>query len=168
MKELPKESKKESQSEGVLHLNTRSKFRPPDLIIRTKSEEDIGSKDSKREGYAKEKTVTISNVGIYEGSVTSNSVPHGKGKLKLKNGDFYEGEFQNGCFSGEGRMLSADGCEYVGEWKNNYRDGKGKEVWPNGNTFSGEFEADRKHGYGRKSLLRKIRLDGWKLLRRDL
>lgn len=147
---LSQDTHKGAQSEAVSSLNNRSKNRPPDLVIRTKSEEEIGSKDSKRE---KIKTVSITDVGIYEGEVTTvggnPGVPHGRGKLKLKNGDFYEGAFENGGFQGQGRMLAADGCEYLGSWQGNARHGKGIEKWPNGNWFEGEFEEDKKEGYGR-------------------
>lgn len=152
--ETQKDPQKGSQSEGVTPLTNRNKHRPGELIIRTKSEDEMGgSKDSKKENS---KTVTITDVGVYEGTCASNSIPHGKGKLKLKNGDFYEGEFENGAFCGEGRMVTTDGCEYVGQWKANSRHGKGKESWTNGNSFSGEFEQDKKHGYGRKNFIRSI------------
>lgn len=134
-------------SEATSNFNARLKNRPPELIIRTKSEEELGSKESKRE--QKVKTVSITDVGVYEGECTGSSVPHGKGKLKLKNGDFYEGDFENGCFKGSGRMLAANGCEYIGEWDSNCRHGKGKETWPNGNWFEGEFILDKKQGYGK-------------------
>lgn len=141
------ESKTIPQSLGG--FNDRPKLRGADFGTRTKSEEEVQGKDSSRRDISsKIKTVNITDIGIYEGNCAKGNIPHGTGKLKLKNGDFYEGEFENGCFRGEGRMYSADGCEYLGTWKDNCRHGKGKETWPNGNSFTGEFQNDKKHGYG--------------------
>lgn len=144
--EKPGESKTSAQS--VSCFNQKSKTSGKELGPRTKSEEDKLRETDRREAQPLSKAVSITDVGVYEGSYSKNNIPHGHGKLKLKNGDFYEGHFQNGCFDGEGRMVSSDGCEYLGTWKDNCREGKGKETWPNGNTFTGEFQADKKHGYG--------------------
>lgn len=115
--------------------------------VRAKSEEEL-YKDSKgKEGSVKIKVLNIPEVGLYEGNCVKG-VPHGEGKLKLKNGDYYEGQFLNGQFSGQGRMLAADGCEYVGQWVASCREGQGVEKWPNGNIYTGGFKSDKKDSYG--------------------
>lgn len=143
------DSKPSMQCASESGFNQKAKSRLGEGM-RTKSEEEFNSRDlQRRDQGGKIKLVNITDIGVYEGNCNKNNIPHGYGKLKLKNGDFYEGDFELGCFSGEGRMLTADGCEYRGFWQNNCRNGKGKETWTNGNKFTGEFMADKKHGYGK-------------------
>lgn len=112
----------------------------------TKSEEDYLKDSLKKDGSVK--VLNIPDVGLYEGHFLKG-MPHGDGKLKLKNGDTYEGQFQNGLFQGQGKMITADGCEYEGQWLASQRDGQGEEKWPNGNIYVGGFKEDRKDGYGK-------------------
>ena len=51
-------------------------------------------------------------------------LPHGHGKRKFDNEDFYEGQFKEGMANGHGtlRYKSDDNLEkYVGMWKNDQR-----------------------------------------------
>ncbi|KAG4127021.1 hypothetical protein ERO13_D10G192800v2 [Gossypium hirsutum] len=61
----------------------------------------------------------------------------------LPSGDFYTGQWCNGCPHGNGKYLWTDGCMYVGEWFKGKTTGKGKFCWPSGATYEGEF----KHGF---------------------
>lgn len=94
------------------------------------------------------KVINFTDIGIFEGLCNKN-IPHGPGKLKLKNGDFFEGEFVAGQFHGQGRMITSDGCEYNGRWQENCRNGKGTERWANGDFYEGDFKGDKKDGYGK-------------------
>lgn len=52
---------------------------------------------------------------------------HGKGKIKYKNGDLYEGDFFNGIKHGQGVY---------------------KFKLPNGRTYNGQFQIDTITGFG--------------------
>ena len=41
---------------------------------------------------------------------------HGEGKLVYKNGDVYEGSFQNDVIDGYGNYYAIDGSCYSGDW----------------------------------------------------
>ena len=59
-----------------------------DAVSRVKSEKDLFTDQTKKENGTK--VLSIPELGLYEGH-TVNSIPHGEGKLKLKNGDYYDG-----------------------------------------------------------------------------
>lgn len=63
---------------------------------------------------------------VFKGQFLAN-VFHGDGVLNLPNGDFYEGQFENGLFSGEGyyKWASAPRLYYKGEFKNGKLHGTG-------------------------------------------
>ena len=44
---------------------------------------------------------------------------HGKGKLIISEGDFYEGDFFDNKIEGFGEFWGRDGTVYRGEWKDN-------------------------------------------------
>jgi hypothetical protein len=54
--------------------------------------------------------------GKYTGYVGESGEPHGRGMLKLDNGDVYEGEFKNGRRHGQGVYTWAQGDLYTGPW----------------------------------------------------
>lgn len=62
------------------------------------------------------------------------NVFHGEGKLSLGNGDYYEGQFENGKFSGEGyyKWISQPRLNYKGEFKNGKLHGTGTLTNMNG------------------------------------
>ncbi len=63
-----------------------------------------------------------------------NGLPHGQGfltwKQGAKNGDTYEGEWENGLKKGKGVWISKNGETYTGDWANDKREGHG--VWKDG------------------------------------
>jgi len=63
---------------------------------------------------------------VYKGQFLAN-VFHGDGTLHLNNGDFYEGQFENGRFNGEGfyKWSSQPRLHYKGEFKNGKLHGTG-------------------------------------------
>ncbi len=108
--------------------------------------------------------------GLYYGDV-SNSLPHGKGVLKLKGGNLYRGKFKSGYMHGKGvfewtngnryegnycegkrhgkgTYTWANGAEYKGDYKSGLREGKGRLDLPNGKRFTGEFIGGKRHGQG--------------------
>ncbi|XP_069097091.1 MORN repeat-containing protein 1 isoform X2 [Pleurodeles waltl] len=97
---------------------------------------------------------------------------HGHGKLLLKDGSYYEGEFADGEIEGNGLrywasfgntysgqfscgelhgtgvMQYKDGARYEGEFSCGMREGYGILVDCNGQTYQGSFHDNKKHGEG--------------------
>ncbi|KAG7472804.1 hypothetical protein MATL_G00112830 [Megalops atlanticus] len=70
---------------------------------------------------------------------------HGHGKLMMKDGSFYEGEFANGEMEGNGlRYWARTGDSYSGQFSN----GHGFFLDKEGNTYEGAFHENKKHGEG--------------------
>lgn len=54
----------------------------------------------------------------YKGE-SSNGLPHGVGKMTMKNGDVYKGDFVNGVRHGLGELTFADKTQLTGQFENN-------------------------------------------------
>ena len=52
-------------------------------------------------------------LGTYKGDIKCN-LPHGKGVMKFKTGDIYEGSFLKGLRHGKGKDNFHTGDKYVG------------------------------------------------------
>lgn len=50
---------------------------------------------------------------------------NGQGIYKLKNGDTYSGQLEDGYFHGQGAYRCANGESYFGEFQNGLRSGQG-------------------------------------------
>ncbi|KAJ8257695.1 hypothetical protein GJAV_G00188700 [Gymnothorax javanicus] len=107
----------------------------------------------------------------YEGEWKTGK-KHGRGKLFMKDGSFYEGEFVNGEIEGNGlRFWARSGDSYSGQFKSGelhgfgvmqyasgekfegeycygLREGHGFLLDKEGNTYEGSFHEDKKHGEG--------------------
>jgi hypothetical protein len=83
-----------------------------------------------------------------DGKVIQKIIKHGKGTMKYKNGDFYEGYWKDGYQSVKGIMKYANGDVYDGEWNNGYQSGKGIMRYANGDIYEGEWFANREFGMG--------------------
>jgi hypothetical protein len=112
--------------------------------------------------------------GIYTGRVNSQNRPHGRGKMKYKDGSVFDGFFCNGFKHGNGILTFPSGNKYcgqffndlrkgygefyyfeseecyVGYWENNVREGRGEYRFKDGSIFRGIFKKDVKHGVGKK------------------
>ena len=55
---------------------------------------------------------------VYVGA-TLNGVPHGVGKMTMRNGDVYKGDFVNGLRHGLGELTFADKTQLTGQFENN-------------------------------------------------
>lgn len=73
---------------------------------------------------------------------------HGKGVLKHKNGEEYEGEFYNGKKDGMGKWKDLEGNTYEGQWSNDRKHGHGIYKTKEGFMYDGEFELNKRHGLG--------------------
>lgn len=120
------------------------------------------------------KRIVRENGDIYTGPVDRLDRPMGKGKLEMKNGNVYEGNFFDGEMTGYGVFRFASGKVYEGEilkgimhGKGRYNmivsvytgdffrgnmTGKGKLVMLDGATkgdeYEGEFVKGKPHGWG--------------------
>jgi len=70
------------------------------------------------------------------------------GKVILKNGDQYEGEFKNNTFNGEGTYIYSSGSKYIGKWKDGKSHFFGVLTFPDGATYIGEFKNGKFDGQG--------------------
>lgn len=91
---------------------------------------------------------TSSMIGWYSGSLRDDSIPHGRGRCVLTNGDQYEGPFHEGQMHGPSATLTkADGSTYTGDVFNNLPHGYGTYRTPN-RIHVGKFERGVPHGEG--------------------
>ena len=70
------------------------------------------------------------------------------GELAFKNGERYEGEFQNNKFNGQGKYTFSNGAKYDGEWKNGEYDTFGLHEYPDGAFYIGEYKNNQRNGLG--------------------
>ena len=83
----------------------------------------------------------------YEG--TFRAYKNDYGKLKIKNGNIYEGNFEDKTYkNGNGTIFYPNGDIYKGEWKNFRKNGKGVIYTKNGEIFESEWEDDHPIGNG--------------------
>ena len=85
---------------------------------------------------------------------------NGAGKLKMANGDTYEGHFIEGKPHGQGKYKKNKDSKkkydrnelhefsYTGEWKNGKPDGQGKQFENGGSVYDGDFKEGTKDGQG--------------------
>ncbi len=86
--------------------------------------------------------------GIYEGEV-NNKTFNGKRILKYKNGDIYEGDFEDGIKKGNGKMIFfKNKIEYIGDFTNEEINGKGKMKFDNSIYYKGDFINGKLEGKG--------------------
>ena len=99
-------------------------------------------KDDKR--YASDMTVgimTYKNGDVYNGA-WNNDKRNGKGKMTYENGDFYHGIWKNDERNGKGKMTYKNGDVYNGTWENDKRHGEGIMTYKNGDAWNGNWEND--------------------------
>lgn len=84
----------------------------------------------------------------YEGQFMSDK-KHGQGKLELKTGDIYIGEFKNNAISGYGKYIWKESKqEYNGNFLNGKFHGEGLYKWEDGQYFRGTYKNGIKEGKG--------------------
>lgn len=75
-------------------------------------------------------------------------LPHGTGKARYENGDYYEGEWIKGTPEGMGTYVEKDGSMYSGQWKSSIKTGEGTQKYVNGEVYIGKWEDNQPNGYG--------------------
>ncbi|HEU4853260.1 MAG TPA: hypothetical protein VFT37_14010, partial [Telluria sp.] len=104
----------------------------------------------------------------YKGEIRDGQL-HGKGFMRRKDNEEYEGDFANDNPHGFGVATSRSG-RYEGEWKFGRREGKGKMVFTLGGEYEGEWKNNRFHGLGTAKYIsgRKVTAQFVNGLRADL
>ena len=67
---------------------------------------------------------------------------HGKGVLRKRNGNVYEGEYKADKCDGFCVYRFTNGDKYEGEWKQGLKSGEGTISWHTGRSFQGRFADD--------------------------
>ncbi|XP_052061457.1 MORN repeat-containing protein 1-like isoform X3 [Mytilus californianus] len=84
----------------------------------------------------------------YEGEWVKGK-KHGFGKLLLKDGTYYEGQFNQGEITGTGfKFFSETKCKYKGQFVKGEMHGRGIMEFPDSSEYEGNFVHNRKNGYG--------------------
>ena len=77
----------------------------------------------------------------------------GFGKLKMRDGSFYEGEFVNGEICGTGmRLWSHNNNVYEGKFDQGEMNGMGVMKYGNGDVYQGQWADNKAEGFGKFSL----------------
>ncbi|RUS92178.1 hypothetical protein EGW08_000031, partial [Elysia chlorotica] len=74
---------------------------------------------------------------------------HGHGKLLMKDGTYYEGQFINGEINGNGyKYFASSMAKYTGQFLNGEMHGHGIMTYLNGNVYEGQWYKNKKQGFG--------------------
>ena len=84
----------------------------------------------------------------YEGQVSAEGVPHGRGVMRFSDGTVYDGEWENDEREGRGDERYM-GDVYSGGWHRDKKHGKGIHRYANGDAFEGEFAEGKRAGHGK-------------------
>ncbi|MDR0552796.1 MAG: hypothetical protein LBG13_01750 [Holosporales bacterium] len=126
------------------------------VVGNTSAMNDLGSATSNTAPipeYIEGKDVDLAYVGNrewgYRPCSTKTPPLNGQVKLRLRDGDILEGEFENGRMKEKGKLTYRNGNIYEGEFENCIPCGKGKRTNVSGATYEGEFKGGMPCGYGR-------------------
>ncbi|PRP80045.1 MORN repeat variant family protein [Planoprotostelium fungivorum] len=104
---------------------------------------------SMRHSVAPSYTSYKTSNGIYRGPLNAKRQKHGEGKLRLQNGDYYEGSFKWGLYHGYGKYVFKNGDMYVGDFMFGKHHGRGRFAYADsGDHYEGDFRCHRRHGRG--------------------
>ena len=138
------------------------------------------------EGYLLSLDDNRAFVSTYQGQWFDDKA-HGKGSLKLANGNYFEGEFvdnkkegkgtytwasgefagdrfeglyENNLRAGPGTYTWADGSQHTGSWVEGLREGEATTIWANGQRYQGDYKNDKRTGQGVKEWPNGVRYEG--------
>ena len=83
-------------------------------------------------------------VGLFK-----NGMFDGRGRLILRKGDYYEGEFKQNKANGFGKYVNVKGEIYIGNWKDDKQEGEGELILQDGSRYNGQFKNGMKNGEGK-------------------
>ena len=75
----------------------------------------------------------------------------GRGRLILRKGDYFEGEFKQNKANGFGKYVNIKGEIYIGNWINDKQEGEGELILKDGSRYNGHFKNGMKNGNGKIS-----------------
>lgn len=116
--------------------------KPEAYSLTTDSGEQPGSV-----GFTGRGKAAYKNGDVYEG-LYDNGRRHGKGTYTYYGGDEFQGIFVENKKSGLGRVTYKNGAFYHGYFKEGLREGEGTFKYANGDIYSGMWKAGKKHGRG--------------------
>ncbi len=73
----------------------------------------------------------------------------GDGTFYFKDGDVYQGNFENNKRNGYGMFLFANGDKFMGNFKDGLKEGYGTHIWKNGSKYEGDWKDNERTGKGR-------------------
>ncbi|XP_013083053.2 MORN repeat-containing protein 1-like isoform X3 [Biomphalaria glabrata] len=74
---------------------------------------------------------------------------HGHGKLLMKDGTFYEGQFTKGEITGSGyKYFATSNAKYTGEFLCGEMHGNGMMAYKDGSVYKGQWQKNRRQGFG--------------------
>ena len=88
---------------------------------------------------------------VYQGEMRDGR-PNGRGRLEIRSGEVFEGDWVNGALEGSGIHVDAAGDRYEGEFVGGVAQGPGRLMAKTGEIFSGAFRNGLKHGKGKTTL----------------
>lgn len=90
--------------------------------------------------------ITFRNGEFFEGHF-NNDEKNGHGEFKFNDGSTFKGNYKHDVYeSGELRLVNQ--YVYTGSFKKGKRHGKGRVLYPDGETYEGDFIMDKRHGRG--------------------
>ncbi|MDP7536458.1 MAG: hypothetical protein QF470_01320 [Methylococcales bacterium] len=97
--------------------------------------------------FIEQGSIRSDSEGRYVG-VLVDGVRQGQGRYTFPEGQFYQGEFDQGNFHGKGRFQYGNGDYYDGEWINNQRQGNGIYHFNSGSEYKGLWKNGQQEGQG--------------------
>ncbi|PVD20460.1 hypothetical protein C0Q70_18616 [Pomacea canaliculata] len=118
----------------------------------------MATDEERRESYVGEKRMFLRDgygVYVYENQFFryegewQKGKKHGHGKLIMKDGTYYEGQFVNGEISGHGfKFFASSKCKYTGEFLNGELNGHGIMHYSDNTIYEGQWQKNKKQGFG--------------------
>ncbi|XP_077998460.1 MORN repeat-containing protein 1-like isoform X2 [Glandiceps talaboti] len=105
-------------------------------------------KGGKKHGHGK---LLMKDGSYYEGEFIHGEIAGHGSRYWAHNGNFYSGQFENGELNGHGVMKYANECKYEGEFEKNKREGRGVLTEPDGSIYEGSFHNNKRHGDGQQT-----------------
>ncbi|KAL1020787.1 hypothetical protein UPYG_G00004670 [Umbra pygmaea] len=100
----------------------------------------------------------------YEGEFAHGEIEGNGSRFWAKTGDFYSGQFSGGELHGWGVLQKRSGARYAGDFSYGLREGHGILVDEDGQTYEGSFHQNKRHGDGRMSYRKGDHYEGGWLL----
>ena len=133
----------------------------PSLVLSTTAAVGLPSRDAALSANDAE---TVFPDGLYTGTLGTDGVPHGFGRMRFRDGSVYEGQWSNGKMNGEGECkYPGRKGSYSGEWKDGYPHGQGLFIFSKESCYNGSWKKGMMDGRGVYTFAASEEYDGeWK------